>query len=259
LPHDDSLSQLIVGHGPSQLVSKIRVIVALMKNPLPASQLVLGHQAGDERREGLPGGAPRVVSGMEVREMLGDLTVAWPPEYEFSSTAELAHVRASVRFPIVLKSESGLAHRREAGGIIPDLSSWAQLEAGVALLLDKFGGRVLLAEQVRFVSELFVGMENRRDGLQILVIGRGGAGLDASRDVSVRLWPMPDQQLRSLLSLYVDSDDLITRLSEFISALALRAVGVDGIASIDINPLVVSTTGSLVVLDAKVHVSSGAL
>ncbi|MCD2194643.1 acetate--CoA ligase family protein [Actinomycetospora endophytica] len=157
----------------------------------------------------------------------------------------------------VLKAvAAGLEHKTEAGGV--RLGVTADTATGQAAdLLAGVADTVLVQEQVAPGVELLVAVDGGRDGWPpVLTVGHGGTGTEIHRDVAHALAPVSPTTARELLASLrcwpllaghrgaapADVDaavDVIVRVG--------RAAVVPGLRELEVNPVVVGTSGAVAV------------
>jgi acetyltransferase len=186
-----------------------------------------------------------------------------PPASAFAKTpAEAAAAATRIGFPVVLKIVSPqFSHKTEVGGVRLDLRSAADVEREAADLVAKIKALAPDAAIEGFlVQEMVSGVEiilgARTDPLYgpLLLVGAGGILVELVKDVAFRLLPIDATGARKMLDELkvskllagwrgqpaADIDALVTAicgLSDFY--LAHR----DALSDIEINPLIVRTTG----------------
>jgi acetyl-CoA synthetase (ADP-forming) len=185
------------------------------------------------------------------------------------SPQDAAIAARSVGFPVVAKlCGDNIAHKTERGLVRLGLRTEADVKAAVAELLEAAKPEdgdvsVLIAPMVTATREFIAGMVVDEQFGPTVLLGVGGVLAEAVSDVVMRLVPItPVDALemiesirtRALLEPFrgepaVDRD----ALAEVLLALSAAAVASPEIASIDINPLMI-TNGRPVAVDALVEV-----
>lgn len=190
---------------------------------------------------------------------------------EFAATADAAVVIASrMGGPVALKaSAAGLVHKSDAGGVLLDLdgpeavaAAARDIRRSVATAGYELDGLVV-QQMSRPGVELLVGVVHDPSFGPVVACGAGGTQAELLKDVSVRITPLTD----------VDASELVRSLRTFplldgyrgaprldVAAVedVLLRVGAlverhPGIAELDLNPLIVTSTGAYV-SDARIRV-----
>jgi len=201
--------------------------------------------------EAYPPDAPaQVLSGAAAWQRLSGLTASWPSQQSAATVGEAAKAATEIGFPVVVKTEAGLAHRAAQSGVITGIDSAELLDSAVRLLLARFGPPVSVSAQVPHDAEYILAVGRTRNGI---VVNFGIGGTSADDEVDVRIAPVTGDQLTELAAARV-ADPLVrpamvrlaTELQNFVlSEPAVRAA--------ELNPIAVSPDGQLILLDAKVH------
>jgi len=209
------------------------------------------------------------LSEAQSKAVLAPFGVPFLPEHMVDSPQDAAIAARSVGFPVVAKlCGDNIAHKTERGLVRLGLRTEADVKAAVAELLEAAKPEdgdvsVLIAPMVTATREFIAGMVVDEQFGPTVLLGVGGVLAEAVSDVVMRLVPItPVDALemiesirtRALLEPFrgepaVDRD----ALAEVLLALSAAAVASPEIASIDINPLMI-TNGRPVAVDALVEV-----
>ncbi|WP_433802983.1 acetate--CoA ligase family protein [Actinomycetospora sp. CA-084318] len=191
--------------------------------------------------------------------LLSSLGVAVPRSALVSSAAEAPEAAAAVGGTAALKAVApGLEHKTEAGAVRLGVDEVRAEEAAAALLEHVPGAEaVLVQEMVPPGVELLVSVDGGRDGWPpVLTVGRGGTETELHQDLAHALAPVSAETARALLDSLrcrpllaghrgapaADVDaavDAIVRISE--------AADIAGLQELEVNPLVVGTSGAIAV------------
>jgi acetyltransferase len=196
--------------------------------------------------------------------------IAQPQSRVVSSAEEAADAAAAIGFPVALKIRSAdIVHKTEAGGVMLDLAGRKDvLDAAESLRraarethpeakIDGF----LVQEMVSGV-ETIVGAHSDPLYGPLLLIGSGGIMVELMRDVALRLLPADAADIAAMIDGLKASRLLagyrgkppVNRKALEAAALALSRFYLDHrsrIAEIEINPLMVRTSG-VVAVDVRV-------
>lgn len=187
------------------------------------------------------------------------------------STAEQAVEAAGViGFPVVIKlSGDNIAHKTERGLLrlnIADSESAKRACSDLLGLVTDADGEVsfLIAEMVRGDRELIVGVINDPQFGYMVALGIGGVFAEAIDDVVLRPLPLTVDQAMQMID-DVDHQSILgafrgtqpidrTQLANVLASMSQVCAAHPEIDSLDINPLIARSDGSLVAVDALVGV-----
>jgi acetyltransferase len=215
----------------------------------------------------MPGPAPASdLTPANLDATLARYGIALPESRAAASPDEAAAAAAAIGFPVALKIQSpDILHKTEAGGVALDLRNRTEVADAAASLLAAARAThpsariegVLVQKMARGV-EAIVGAHSDPLYGPLLLIGAGGILVELARDVRLRLLPVTASEVSTMI------DGL--RLQQLISgyrgraaadrgalekaALALTQFYLDHrarIAEIEINPLMVGTSGATAV------------
>ena len=239
-----------VGAGAKEAAFKLRALWHWAnRNRLPAAKRQLHRDLssviGVQRET-----ADVLLSGSDALAFLPDIGIEYPKEIRIAATGEM-EMGISLDYPVVAKSESGLPHRAQAGGVVLAVDTLQKAKAAVEYLLSMFGGCVSLAESVPHGPEYIVGFHRDDSFGPVIIFGSGGTGVGG--DVEFRLLPVTIGELQALIQGYVTSESEVRALSECMLAVQDAGLANEAIVSLDLNPLCFGPTASLVALDIKVH------
>jgi acyl-CoA synthetase (NDP forming) len=166
---------------------------------------------------------------------------------------------AEIGYPVVLKTaEPGVAHKSDAGGVVPGIRDAAELAAAYAGLAARLGPRVLVGEMAEPGTELSVGIVTDPDLGPLVVAGAGGVLVEHLADRVVALPPVDEARARRMVSRL----RVARLLAGFrgqppadLGAVAAAITGVSAIAcelggelaALDVNPLICGPAGAVAV------------
>ena len=187
-------------------------------------------------------GAAGTLPEHESSLVLERLGVPFARRRRASSPDEAAAAAAELGAPIVVKTD-GAAHKAREGGVVlgittPDAAADAARRLG--------GGPVLVARQVGPGLEVLCGMTRDPDFGPILAVGRGGVEVEELDSVRVSSAPL---DIASAAALVADAgvDDPHGVLAETLVALGDLALANPRIASVEVNPLIVTASATTAV------------
>ena len=176
---------------------------------------------------------------------------------------EAVHWAGEVGYPVVGKVVSpAVLHKSEKGGVVVGIRDEGELRA----IFDRFsrmeGFSGMVVEERLSGLELIVGAKVDSQFGPVILLGMGGTGVEIYRDVALRMAPLKEEDVESmiqglkgrpLLEGYrgrkpIDRFSLTGLVLKF-SSLAMDLVA--RIESIDLNPVLCSETGA-VVADARI-------
>jgi acetate---CoA ligase (ADP-forming) len=210
-----------------------------------------------------PLGTPGPLSYGDARKLLEAAGVPFCRERMAESVDEAAAAADAIGYPVVVKADARhLTHKTEAGGVVLDVRDADGVRAAWRMLGARTGAtRVVIQEQVGPGVELLLG--GRHDDVfgPVVVLGTGGVLTEVAHDVSVRLAPVPDDEIEAMLAegarprLLAGPRGLPPVDRAALVALVRRVgdliAGDPRVQEIDINP-VIATGARLVAVDALV-------
>ncbi len=192
-------------------------------------------------------------------ELLADygLQVAMP--LEVGSPAAAVRAAEQLGYPVVLKTgEPKLAHKSDVGGVHVELQDADAVAAAAADLCGRLGPRVLVQPQAEGGVELALGIVRDPHMGPLVLVAAGGTLIEVLSQRSVALPPldadaagrMLDRLPAARLLAGIRGREPANRTAVVHALLALSQLAVelgDGIEALDVNPLVVSSTGAIAV------------
>lgn len=225
----------IYGNGSTESAVKMRALATWAGG---------GTGPGSVAEEGAPEGEVDVLTGGPAQDHLAGLPLRWPRTIIVARLADLDPTR--VVFPVVAKTEAGLAHRARQGGVLVGIENERDLRHAIAYLLGRFGGSVSVSEQVPHRVEYFLGAQ-RQDDAVLILLGGGGEAAESAR---LRLAPLaPDDALAFARE---SAGEHAEPLAELVLSFQEWVLATPWVAAVDLNP-VVPTEAGLTALDAKIH------
>lgn len=186
------------------------------------------------------------------------------PRFEWVTKAEEAHLFAQeVGYPVVAKVVSPqVLHKSDVGGVIVGINDDQRLLEAFGRLsgLEGFAG-VVVEEMVAGV-ELIVGAKIDYQFGPVILLGLGGTGVEIFRDTSIRMAPLREPDIKSmvdglrarrLLEGYRGSEPIsFEKLTDMLMNFSNLVIEIEGsIESIDLNPVMCSPE-NCVVADARI-------
>jgi acetyltransferase len=211
----------------------------------------------------------------EARDCLGAYGFVFPRRVFVTDKRAAADESAKMGFPVVMKvSSPDVLHKTDVGGIRIGINSskeageaFIEITTGVKRRIPKALVRgVNIYEMIRGGKEVIIGVTHDRTFGHMMMFGLGGIYVEVLRDVSFRIIPVTETDVREMVqeirtySLLkgtrgekaVDIDAIVDgmlRLNQMI-------LDFPEIHEVDINPLIVKTKGAIA-LDARIIIHGG--
>ena len=181
-------------------------------------------------------------------------------------TAEEALEQADVLgYPVALKlSCQEFLHKTELGGVKLNLESETSLRDAVEDFKQRFEEPtpLLISEHVKSTRELIAGVTRNDEYGLTLAFGIGGIFAEVIGDVVFRLLPISEAEIKSMFEDLIYKEFLgpfrgepetdLNALSDALMAVGKCALERDDVASIDVNPILISG-GLPIAVDALVE------
>jgi len=181
---------------------------------------------------------------------------------------EDAAVAAAAGGPVVLKADvPGLVHKTDAGAVVLDLRTEADVRSAYRSLQSRFGARlrqILVQPMITGGTEVIVGVADDHMFGSLVVFGLGGVTTEVLADHAVRLTPLTgtdaDKLIRSIRSAPLllghrgaPAADL-DALRELLLRVSRLADDLPEVTDLDLNPVIARPDGAFAV-DARVKVA----
>lgn len=204
------------------------------------------------------------------KQLLVPFGVPFAQEKVCSTAAQAVDAANKIGYPVVLKlSGDRIAHKTERGLVrlnITDAEKVDQACAELLSLVTEADGEVsfLIAEMVKGDRELIIGVINDVQFGYMVALGIGGIFAEAIDDVVLRPLPLTFNQAlqmieevhhQSILGAFRGSQPIDrTALANVLTSMGQVCSTHPEIESLDINPLIARSDGSLVAVDALIEV-----
>jgi len=203
------------------------------------------------------------------KDLLADFDIPFAREKRVKTPAEATLAAESLGFPVVLKlSGEGIAHKTERGLVKVGLGDGPAVAAAAETLLalarpEDGVVALLVAEQVAGARELIAGLVRDAQFGPCVVVGLGGILAEALQDVVLAAAPLTPGEAESLVD-RLSAAHILTApfrgepaldrsaLAEVLLGLSRLAIERPDVASVDLNPLILSA-GRPVAVDALVE------
>ncbi len=192
------------------------------------------------------------------------------PRYFWATCADDAVQYAQeIGYPVVAKIVSPrVVHKSEQKGVVVGISSDTHLKKVFKRFSKVEGFAGMLVEEILAGVELIVGFHTDYQFGPVILLGMGGTGVEVFQDVSIRMAPLKESDIESMikglkgyqfLEGYRGSEPVnfqeLTRMLMTFSELVM-ALG-EVVASIDLNPVICSSK-SCIVADARIMLNKPA-
>ncbi len=174
--------------------------------------------------------------------VLERLDVPFAPRRRAASPADAALAAEELGMPVVVKSD-GVAHKARSGGVVLGVATPEQAADATQRL---GGGPVVVARQVEAGTEVLCGMTRDPDFGPILAVGRGGIGVEELDRLVVSSAPLDAASAATLVA-EAGVEDTHGVVAKTLVALGDLALANPRIASVEVNPLIVSVSATIAV------------
>lgn len=209
------------------------------------------------------GGAAQLAEA-DALAFLSDFDIPCVRTIRADTVAAAVSAADELGYPVVLKTDEGLAHKAAHGGVHLSLQDCDAVSSAYTKVAADLGPKVLIAPMASG-HEIAIGMVFGQFGPNMM-ISAGGVLIELLKDRCYLLGPVsPDEVKRAvddLQVMQVISESLgsnlaaQTELHELISRISHLACAFDGVLSeLDINPVLVSVNGCVAV-DALIGLSA---
>jgi carbamoylphosphate synthase large subunit len=199
----------------------------------------------------------------DAKEMMREAGLSVPISGFATTARDALRLAGDIGYPLVAKVVSStVLHKSDVGGVILGIETELALQEAFSRLsrLDGFTG--VLIEEMQRGLELIVGAKIDPQFGPVILLGIGGTGVEIYQDVAIRMAPLTQADVRSMVQsltgrrllegyrgdVAIDMQALARTLITF-SAWVVDMQ--DRIASVDLNP-VMCTAAACVVADARI-------
>jgi acyl-CoA synthetase (NDP forming) len=203
----------------------------------------------------------------DVDELLAAAGLRTAASATVGNAAEAARAAAQLGFPVALKAAGPeLVHKSDVGGVRLGLRSEDEVADAYGSMADHIGERMKGGTVQQMAApgvETIVGVVHHPLFGALVMFGMGGIATELLGDTSFRILPVTDldaaelvRSLRAspLLFGYRGSSPVaVTALEDVLQRVARLAGDLPALSELDINPLIVSPSGTLAV-DARAKV-----
>jgi acyl-CoA synthetase (NDP forming) len=201
----------------------------------------------------------------EALELLDAAGIPAAPSRRAQTANEAVAAASALGFPVVLKTDEGVAHKAAMGGVHLDLQDADAVEAAYADVAGRLGPRVVVAPMLSGV-EVALGIVVGQFGPKLMV-ATGGTDIEAVSDRRYLLAPTSPAEVRAAIEelqvgrLLDARFGPASRAIDELCAVAARLAALgcalqDSVSEIDVNPVLVNEQGCVAV-DALVAGARG--
>jgi len=230
-------------------------LLALAEPPEPVSEPRVDVARRERWLGRLAGGA---LSTVESFALLRDYGIATVPVAVAASRAEALLQAGRLGYPVVLKTDEGVAHKSDVGGVVLGVTDEGRLVAAYDDLATRFGPKVLVCACAEPGVELALGMDHDPLLGPLVVVGAGGILVEVLGDRAVAVPPLDPRRAGRLLDrlrLRPLLDGVRGGAPADVAALVAAVCAVStvaaelgsAVAALDVNPVVVSPSGAVAV------------
>ena len=197
-------------------------------------------------------------------QVLASFGISTVSTYPAGSEAEVLAAAGACGWPVVLKTdEPGIEHRARVGGVRVGLDSADALTAAYGELAASLGPRVVVQPLVAGTGEVALGLVRDPHLGPLLVLATGGSRVEELGQRVVALPPTTRGAADAVVARYAErfgpvaTDHVVALVDAVVGVARLAATYGDGLAALDVNPLVLTDDGPVAV-DALVQRRAGA-
>jgi acyl-CoA synthetase (NDP forming) len=169
--------------------------------------------------------------------------------------------------PVVLKAEvPGLVHKSDAGAVLLDLRTEADVRAGYRALADRFGPKLAgvgVQPMISGGTEVMIGVADDQMFGPLVIFGLGGVATEVLADHSARLAPLAADDADALIDSIRSAPLLrghrgtpaadLAALRDVLMRVSRLADDIPEISELDLNPVIARPDGAVAV-DARIRV-----
>lgn len=209
------------------------------------------------------------ILGAEALDILDAYGVNIAKSIKVGTIKDLKDAAKKLSFPVAMKiDDPTISHKTDAGGVVTDLRTQAELEDAFKTMKNKFvkNGKkfsgVIVQQMARGGVETIIGMHDDPSFGPLMMFGLGGIYVEVMKDVSFKVHPLADNDAEEMIK-SVKSYPLLTGfrgypavnlpvLQETILRLSQLVTDFPEFKSFDVNPFIVSSeAGKSKAVDAR--------
>ncbi len=186
---------------------------------------------------------------------------------------EVVKTANNIGYPVVMKMTSKTtSHKTDVGGVIVNIKDEEQLRAEYEGLIERLKAKnlleglegVIIQEMVKGNREMVCGIATDPQYGPMMMFGLGGVFVEALEDVTFRIAPLTDIDAKEMVQSVKAYKLLqgargttpadINKIEETLLRLSQLVTDFKFIDELDINPLLISTTGEAIAVDGRIKV-----
>ena len=210
-----------------------------------------------------------MIIGEEASEILDAYGVGVAGSMMAKSLQDMKKTASKLGFPLVMKiDDPNIAHKTDAGGVVTDLRSQAELDDAFRKMKKRFSrprkkfDGVILQEMVKDGVETIMGMHDDPSFGPLMMFGLGGIYVEVMKDVAFKIHPLTDYDAEEMIK-SVKGYPMLTGfrgspavdlkiLEEALMRLSLLVSDFPIFESFDVNPFIVAEkAGESKAVDAR--------
>ncbi len=206
------------------------------------------------------------LSEYEAKKLLAQFNIPVIKETATQNESETLTAAKKTGFPVVVKGlGSTLLHKTERGLVHLNLMDIESVNNAVQSIKDEAGDELqgfLVQPHIKGKRELVAGMFKDQQFGPVIMLGLGGIFTEALSDVSFKLAPLSETDIedmigelksKALLGSFRGEQPVdMNQLKKVLYGLSALSFEHPEISEIDINPLIVRSTGNVIAVDALV-------
>ncbi|MEO3858608.1 acetate--CoA ligase family protein [Acrocarpospora sp. B8E8] len=221
--------------------------------------------AGSTGRVELDTALTGVLDEADSKALLAEHGLPLPREGRARTPGEARRVAEEIGYPVAVKIVSAdVPHKAAAGGVRLGVAGPDELDRAFREILESVRTAVpgadldgvLVSEMVAPERELLVGVHGDDTFGLVLALGTGGSRVEELADVRFRLLPLGRAEIDALCRSVLGhaQPQVVRDVAEVVASVAAFAWGArERLRELDVNPLVVTTSGAVRALDAVVR------
>ncbi len=209
----------------------------------------------------------------EAKAVLKEYGIPVPRGRDASTPDEVELAAREIGGPVVLKAQIPVSGRGKAGGILfaDDPAGARKIASGLlgSTIKESLVNTLLVEEALKVDKEYYLSVTIDRVAKRYVVLASVEGGVDieqvalASPEKVSRYWTDPlsglgEEQAREILARFDLSDDTAAELASLLTIMFSAAMDKDA-ELVELNPLVRTTSGTFVAVDARMIIDDNAL
>lgn len=270
--HSNRMPMYTLPEAMGRVLKAMKTYADWTAKPVIENEPLSGIDRGAAEKILLAPDCPKVLGEAETRPLLEAYGIPLVRGGAAHSAPAAASLAAAIGFPVAMKIISPqLLHKSDAGGIVLNLKSEAEVAAAYEQLFSSIHAKmpqaelqgVLIEQMAPRGQEVIVGLKRDPGFGPVLMFGLGGIYVELFKDVSFRVAPVSAEEAREMI-LETRAGKLLTGLRgarpadldavvEVIRRLGQLALDFPAIEEAEVNPLLVFPQGQgALALDGRV-------